>query len=84
MTQGDFPFNSFAPEFINENVNEPKQVSLYVDVWAYGCTLYELFTLGDSLYQDVKEQGLLKFVTVRQLLLEGYRHPKPLLTPDSV
>lgn len=41
-----------------------------------------MFTLGDPLYPDVVGQGIERILKIRDLMLAGYRHPKPELAPD--
>lgn len=45
-------------------------------MWAYGCTLYEMFTLGGSMYAHVNAEGADKVIEVMRLLVQGFRHER--------
>ncbi|KAH9525741.1 Fibroblast growth factor receptor 3 [Bulinus truncatus] len=48
------------------------------DVWSFGIVMWEIFTLGGMPYPSVPHEDLY------DLLIKGYRMPKPPLAPDSL
>ena len=73
QTGGKLPAKWMAPECLSDNIcNEP------TDVWSFGVTLWEIYSLGRNPYPGVGNSEMLKF------LEEGKRMEKPKVCPDEI
>lgn len=70
---GKWPIKWYAPESYNHGL-----FSHASDVWSFGVTLWEMFSLGEPPFYD------LRGVDAIQLIEEGKRLLKPQLCPDHV
>ena len=82
---GAFPIKWSAPvciEFVNFliflEVAEYGKFSLQSDIWSFGVTLFEIFSLGKIPYAFVSNEEVIGKIQ------EGYRLPQPELCPDDV
>lgn len=67
------PVKWIAPECFNSN----KSASEKSDVWSYGIVLWEIFTLGETPYPDVRSRELPRYIK------SGKRLPKPEYSDDT-
>eukprot|EP00116_Pleurobrachia_bachei_P004215 sb/3464477/ len=74
QTGGKWPVKWYAPESISYGT-----FSSASDVWSYGVTLWEIFTLGMMPYVDMNCQSVLEMLEVRRERLS-----KPSRCPDDV
>uniref|UniRef100_A0A1L8DKX5 Tyrosine-protein kinase n=1 Tax=Nyssomyia neivai TaxID=330878 RepID=A0A1L8DKX5_9DIPT len=70
---GKWPIKWYAPESFNYGT-----FSHASDVWSFGITLWEMYTLGEPPYGDMKGVDVIK------LIEEGKRLLKPNLCPDDI
>ncbi|GAB0098947.1 Tyrosine-protein kinase [Sergentomyia squamirostris] len=70
---GKWPIKWYAPESFNYGT-----FSHASDVWSFGITLWEMYTLGEPPYGDMKGVDVIK------LIEEGKRLTKPPLCPDDI
>ncbi|XP_041355788.1 tyrosine-protein kinase HTK16-like [Gigantopelta aegis] len=70
---GRWPIKWYAPESVNYG-----QFSHASDVWSYGVTLWEMFSLGMPPYGDMKGIEVIQFIE------RGKRLSKPEKCPDQV
>lgn len=70
---GKWPIKWYAPESFNFGT-----FSHASDVWSFGVTLWEMFSLGAPPYGDIKGVDVIKSIEA------GQRLPKPTMCPDSV
>ncbi|XP_055703901.1 tyrosine-protein kinase Shark isoform X2 [Phlebotomus papatasi] len=70
---GKWPIKWYAPESFNYGT-----FSHASDVWSFGITLWEMYTLGEPPYGDMKGVDVIK------LIEEGKRLLKPSLCPDDI
>ncbi|OWF35134.1 uncharacterized protein LOC110443319 [Mizuhopecten yessoensis] len=67
------PVKWIAPECLDSN----KSASEKSDVWSYGIVLWEIFTIGETPYPDVRSRELPRY------LRSGKRLPKPEYSDDT-
>ncbi|PAV84342.1 hypothetical protein WR25_08956 [Diploscapter pachys] len=73
VVRGLLPLKWTAPEaFANSEFSSKS------DVWSFGVTLYEFYSLGQRPYHDIASSDLMAY------LKEGNRLPKPELCPDEM
>lgn len=70
---GKWPIKWYAPESFNFGT-----FSHASDVWSFGVTLWEMFSLGAPPYGDMKGVDVIKSIEA------GQRLPKPTMCPDNV
>ncbi|CAL8072534.1 unnamed protein product [Orchesella dallaii] len=68
---GEIPVNYYAPDWVNNSQmreDGQKKVSVFIDVWAFGCTVWELFSLGERPYFGLDGDGIKDFLRRKQRL----------------
>ncbi|KAI8122408.1 Tyrosine-protein kinase shark [Lucilia cuprina] len=70
---GKWPIKWYAPESYNNGI-----FSHASDVWSFGVTLWEMFSLGEPPYGDILGRDAI------QLIENGQRLPQPHLCPDHI
>uniref|UniRef100_A0A1A9WHW4 Tyrosine-protein kinase n=1 Tax=Glossina brevipalpis TaxID=37001 RepID=A0A1A9WHW4_9MUSC len=70
---GKWPIKWYAPESYNNGL-----FSHASDVWSFGVTLWEMFSLGEAPYGDIRG------VDTIQLIESGHRLPQPTLCPIHI
>ncbi|XP_075167012.1 SH2 ankyrin repeat kinase [Haematobia irritans] len=70
---GKWPIKWYAPESYNNGI-----FSHASDIWSFGITLWEMFSLGEPPYGDIRG------VEAIQLIENGQRLPKPHLCPTHI
>lgn len=63
----------YAPESFNNGL-----FSHASDVWSFGVTLWEMFSLGESPYGDIRG------IDAIEIIEKGERLPQPHLCPDDI
>ena len=71
------PIKWMAPESLLSKV-----FSQSSDVWSYGVTLFEVFSLGETPYSDVQDTKSIRSLIT--LLKSGYKLECPTETPDDM
>lgn len=72
------PIKWLAPEILDEEDGKPRAYTKESDVWSFGITLWEIYTLGDTPYAKHRSHE------VKDLLASGYRLPKPKSCPEPL
>ncbi|ODM96310.1 Fibroblast growth factor receptor 3 [Orchesella cincta] len=73
------PVNYYAPDWINNSQRREdgeRKVSVYIDIWAFGCTAWEIFRLGERPYYGLDGDG------IKDLIRREERLEKPQLAQD--
>ncbi|XP_065911786.1 tyrosine-protein kinase receptor UFO-like isoform X3 [Dysidea avara] len=73
QSTGKIPIRWMAPEALHDRISNEK-----TDVWSYGITCWEIYSLGRSPYPTIPNQRLLEFID------GGNRPVKPQFCPDNM
>ncbi|ELU14235.1 hypothetical protein CAPTEDRAFT_151490 [Capitella teleta] len=65
------PIKWMAPESLAKEEGKERVYTKETDVWSFGITLWEIYSMGETPYPKQKSHG------VEDLLRSGYRLPKP-------